>query len=66
MSEELKHGDRVTAKYRGNGTVVGPSFEMHDEPHFADDVCVAWDSGALDWHGPTVLTKLKTAAGQNP
>ena len=58
MTEELKRGDRVSAKYKGVGTVVPASFDMFDKPHFEDDVCVAWDEGSIDWHGPGVLTKL--------
>jgi hypothetical protein len=61
MTEALQHGDRVSAKYKGDGTVVGASFEMLDKPHFDDDVCVAWDSGSVDWHGPAILTKLSGA-----
>jgi hypothetical protein len=48
-------GMRVSAKYKGTGTVVVPSHEMMDKPHFDDDVCVRWDAGQTDWHGVSVL-----------
>jgi hypothetical protein len=49
-------GQKVAAKYRGNGTVIHPSEEMIKAPHFEDDISVQWDDGLVTWVQPSMLS----------
>lgn len=52
-------GDRISAKYLGDGTVIVPDHATMSSPHFDDDVAVRWDkNGSVSWHGTTVLRRL--------
>lgn len=57
-SGDYPPGTRVSARYRGDGTVVAPDEAMMQMPHFEDDLAVRWDEGGASWHGAVVLRRL--------